>query len=485
MRAAHARWRPRARGHAGRSHVQSHIRPGSRVERGGEHDVAHEQLARLGAALLQVLVADDLGGIDQLAEELLEPMQRADNRALVPVGHARNVGKLGPGTPLDDNVDERVRAFVGVLLNLDRQACLVDDRRDPPRKVAQRVEGLPHGDRLDLSRGLAGGGCVLLAVGPRGGTLRLDDEAREKRGEARRLQLIEQAREHELGRQQLVARRHLARDAPLVLDDAILGDVTKPPQHAPHALELGPHHHVLRALDARPHGRLLLLQTQPCAQQRQSLDDLRVGQPLVLQARLHRLELPLEGAHLRVRHLHLFLWGEERRAVGVASVDLPQHLEHPEAGVALAQVGGHLEPNGRERVEVDERHRQHMHLHLLEVRRRPRPARQRIERVAAARRQRRCRARSACHQHIDRVVGRAADRVVPLALLLLATARLGRLLEVDDHAPSPIERRRGRVRLGRRAAGGGGQLAHLGESPRLQEGERVDRLVDDGAQLVT
>eukprot|EP00966_Prymnesium_polylepis_P036644 850323-Prymnesium_polylepis.1 len=50
--------------------------------------------------------------------------RRAQRMRVAPVGHARNVGKLGPGTPLDDNVDERVRAFVGVLLNLDRQACL-------------------------------------------------------------------------------------------------------------------------------------------------------------------------------------------------------------------------------------------------------------------------------------------------------------------------------------------------------------------------
>ena len=89
--------------------------------------------------------------------------------------------------------------------------------------------------------------------------MRLAHEAREQRGERPRVELVEHAREDDLRGEELVGRRELARDAPLVRDDALLREVAQPAQHLPPRLELVRHQHRLDVADLAAQRALLRL----------------------------------------------------------------------------------------------------------------------------------------------------------------------------------------------------------------------------------
>ena len=71
-------------------------------------------------------------------EQLLEPVEGADDGALKPFARLDDLGKLGAVAPHDDDVDELVGEALDKLLDVDRQAAPLNRRRDEPRAQSDR-----------------------------------------------------------------------------------------------------------------------------------------------------------------------------------------------------------------------------------------------------------------------------------------------------------------------------------------------------------
>ena len=109
---------------------------GLQVKTGGENDVALDEFDALAEFVLQLRVADALGGLDHLAQQLLQPPHAADDAAFEDVGHFADLTEGGAAAPGGHDVHhERLELLdVGVLVE-PLQFGLQRHLGDAPRQV--------------------------------------------------------------------------------------------------------------------------------------------------------------------------------------------------------------------------------------------------------------------------------------------------------------------------------------------------------------
>mmetsp|Transcript_20675 Transcript_20675/g.66543 ORF Transcript_20675/g.66543 Transcript_20675/m.66543 type:complete len:612 (-) Transcript_20675:398-2233(-) len=355
-------------------------------------------------------------------------MHRPDDRALVRVGHFAEVGELCAATPVKDEVDQAGGEARNVLVHIHRQLRLEHDGRHALGQLAHPLDRLAHLARADHRHRVLLLAVLALAAAAAEPVLR--HEARQERGQLRGIEVLEEAREHELGHEQLVRGAHLARHPPLVADDAVLREVAEPAQHAAHAPQLLLHQRHLPLADLPLDTLLLLLRGAAQPQDRKPRRDLLLAQAHPAEPLLHTLEPACELGRLLCRrgHLEVLVVLQLGHAVGEAPLHLAKHLEHRVPPVAGAEVLRERDLHLREGVDAVERQRQHVQLRALLVTR---------GRRLAARLDGGLGARVAPQQHVDVVLVRRAEIVAsPLALLLVGPEPL----VAHDGPPSPLAR---------------------------------------------